>query len=124
MRRLKIVQIECTGQTFNAWREAYVRAFETEDRQLTIADVEEITAQMYEAVRAQFQAQAELAPRTMTLGFREKLDQLVREQRRELVRAMKEMERDRAFPRKEAVAANVYNVTGPNARRNINSTDA
>jgi len=120
-------QIECTRQSFNAWREAYVRAFETEDQHLTVADVEEITGQMQEAVRAQFHARAELAPRTMTLGFREKLDQLdqlVREQRQELVLAMKRMERDRAFPRKAAVATNVYNVTGPNARVNINSTDA
>ena len=71
--------------------------------------------------------QIECTPRTMTLGFREKLDQLdqlVREQRQELVLAMKRMERDRAFPRKAAVATNVYNVTGPNARVNINSTDA
>jgi hypothetical protein len=105
-------QVECTRQSFDAWREAYVRAFETEDQHMTIADIEEITRQMQEAVRAQFQAHAELAPRTMTLGFREKLDQLVREQRQELMLTMKRMERDRAFPRKAAVATNVYNVTG------------
>jgi hypothetical protein len=117
--------VQCVRESLTSLRNSYVRAYEQEDVDLTAADIDEIEREMRQGVEGLWRARAELEPRSVGIGFREALDQGVREQRLELVLAMKRMQRDRAFPRRTDVAARqVYNVSGPNARVNINSTDS
>lgn len=117
--------VENFRQSLTALRESYVRAYEHEGAELTASDVDEIVAEMSRHVQALWTARLELEPRSVGIGFRENLDQIVCEQRHELVLAMTRMQRDREFPRRVDVAPkNVYNISGPNARVNINSTDS
>jgi hypothetical protein len=102
--------VEFVRQSFTALRESYLRAYDREGVALTVKDVEEIVDEMRKQVHSLFQGRMELEPRSVGIGFRENLDQVVSEQRHELILAMKraELERDlqkRAKPAPEVRAA-------------------
>lgn len=102
-----------------------MRAYERERVDLTAADIDQIADEMTRQTRGLWESRLKIAPRSVGIGFREDLDQVIREQRQELVLTIKRMQRDREFPRRVEVAPkNVYNISGPNSRVNINSTDS
>src|SRR3954453_16634128 len=75
-------------QSLTALRESYLRGYEHEGAELTTSDVDEIEAEMSRQVQALWTARVELEPRSVGISFRENLDQIVREQRHDLVLAM------------------------------------
>ncbi|HEX7680247.1 MAG TPA: DUF4062 domain-containing protein, partial [Thermoanaerobaculia bacterium] len=78
---------------------------------LTVNDVDEIVDEMRKRVQALFRSRMELEPRSVGIGFRENLDQVVHEQRHELILAMKRAELDLQFPRiAHAQPNNVHNI--------------
>jgi hypothetical protein len=104
--------VECIRQSFKVLRELYIRAFEREGVPLTIDDVDEIVGDMSKGVQSLFQSRMELEPRSVGIGFRENLDQVVREERHALIVAMTRGELERqlakiaeATPAPQPVAA-------------------
>jgi hypothetical protein len=93
-------QVEFVRQSLKALRETYLRAFEREGVTLTIDDVNEIVGEMSKSVQSLFQSRMELEPRSVGIGFRENLDQVVREERHALILAIERGELERQLAKK------------------------
>jgi hypothetical protein len=87
--------VRCMSESLDALTDSYVEAYTTENQLLTASDIEDIVREMNERVQAMWRARAELEPRSIGLGFREALQQVVACQRQKLVLAKTRMERDR-----------------------------
>lgn len=117
--------VQFAAEGLHALTELYLRAYDDEGAELTIQDIDQIVGDMAQQTQGLFRNRMQLEPRSVGIGFREKLDEVVQRERHNLLIAMKRRERDRAIPRREPVGAKtVYNISGPNARVNINSTDS
>lgn len=126
--------VRCMAESFDALSDSYIEAYNREGQPLTVSDIQEITDYMMSQVRSSWKARVELEPRGIGTSFLSDLEQTVYAQRQKLVLAMKRMEVYADLAEREAqksahegvsVGENVvYNISGANARVNINSNDS
>src|SRR5262245_44377053 len=107
--------VQYVRESLGALTESYIHAVKREGVDLTLTDNEETSDEMSRSVRALLEGRLQIDPRSVGIGFRDRLDQVVLEQRHALVLAMKRMELNRTLPRRMPVESrNIYNVSGSN----------
>jgi hypothetical protein len=75
--------------------QSYLDAYAREGQCPTMHEIDAITDEMRDRVRSNWQARVELEPKSVGIGFRESLEQIIPVQRQKLVLAMKRIERER-----------------------------
>lgn len=115
--------VRCMSESLDVLTDGYVQAYLAEGQVLAPSDINDIVGEMNERVQALWRSRAELEPRSIGLGFREDLQQVVARQRQKLVLAKSRMERDRELAIREEARVRVANERVPDeAPGNVTDT--